>query len=118
MAASPETKITFETEPKHLRVVFGGHIIADSKHVLVLLEPGHGDVLYFPRADVRMEFLKSTDHSTHCPYKGDASYWTIDAGGEIAENAVWGYEAAFDDVSEIKGYISFYPDRVEILGVV
>lgn len=116
MAADPNTKITFAAGRKHLRVVFSGEIIADSRQVLVLSEPGHADVLYFPRADVRMEFLKPTDRSIHCPYKGDASYWNIEAGGEIAQNAVWGYENPFAEVSKIKDYISFYPDRVEISG--
>ena len=115
MAANPGSKISFEPAPRRLQVVFNGETIADSIRALVLREPGHADVVYFPRADVRMEFLKSTDHSTHCPYKGDASYWSIEADGKAAENAVWGYENPFEEVSEIKGYVSFYPDRVEIL---
>ncbi len=118
MATTPDTKITFKAATGRLRVVFNGETIADSTQALVLSEPGHAGMQYFPRADVRMEFLKPTDHHTHCPYKGDASYWNIEVGGETTENAVWSYEEPFDDVSEIKDYISFYPDRVEIFGVV
>ncbi|MEE8352097.1 MAG: DUF427 domain-containing protein [Rhodospirillales bacterium] len=110
-----DSKITIKPVSRRLRVVFNGEIIAESDRALVMLERGHNNVFYFPRADVRMEFLKSTDHSTHCPYKGDASYWNIEADGETAGNAVWGYKNPFEEVSEIKGYVSFYPDRVEML---
>ena len=115
MAENPDGGITFRPEPKRLCVVFNGQTIADSADTLVLEEPGHTEVHYFPPADVRMNFLKPTDHHSHCPYKGDASYWTIEAGCETAENAVWSYPAPFDAVSEISGYMSFYTDRVSIL---
>ena len=83
---------------------------------LVLLETRHPDIHYFPRADVRMGFLRRTDHHTYCPDKGNAAYWSIEVGGETVENAAWSYEEPFDEVSEIKGYLSFYLDRVNILG--
>ena len=117
MATNPDCEIKFAAGPTRIRVVFNGETIADSTETLVLLEARHPDIHYFPRADVRMGFLRRTDHHTHCPYKGNAAYWNIEVGGETVENAAWSYEEPFDEVSEIKGYLSFYLDRVNILGV-
>ncbi len=117
LAETPDTEITFEAEPKRMHVVFNGQTIADSTRALVLLETRHANVHYFPRADVCMDLLRRTDHHTYCPYKGNATYWSIEVGGETVENAAWSYEEPFDEVSEIKGYLSFYLDRVNILGV-
>ena len=115
MADTPDSEITFAAEPKRLRIVVHGQTIADSTNTLVLFEPRHADVHYFPRADVNMDFLRRTDHHTHCPFKGDASYWSIEVAGDTLENAAWSYEEPFAEVSEIKEYISFYMDRVTIL---
>jgi len=112
LADTPDYEITFESEPKRLRVQFNGETIADSTEALVLSETRHADVHYFPRADVSMDFLRRTDHHSFCPYKGSASYWSIEAGGKSVENAAWSYEDPFDDLPEIKSYISFYKDRV------
>jgi uncharacterized protein (DUF427 family) len=68
-----------------------------------------------PRSDADMSLLKRTDHQTHCPYKGDASYFSIVADGRSAENAVWSYEQPFPAVDEIKEYLAFYPDRVDAI---
>jgi len=115
LATNPDYEITFEADPKRIRVVFNGETIADSTKTRVLLETRHADVRYFPRADVCMDFLRRTDHHTYCPYKGNASYWSIEAGDETVENAAWSYQEPFTQVSEIKGYISFYKDRVNTL---
>ena len=115
LADTPDTEITFVAEPKRMRVVFNGETIADSTRTLKLLETRHADVHYFPRADVGMDFLRRTDHHSFCPFKGDASYWSLEAGGETVENAAWSYEEPFDDVAEIKGYIAFYRDRATFL---
>jgi uncharacterized protein (DUF427 family) len=71
-------------------------------------------VQYVPRADADMSLLTRTAHHTHCPYKGDASYYSINADGRSAENAVWTYEQPFPGVAEIAGYLAFYPNKVEI----
>jgi uncharacterized protein (DUF427 family) len=71
-------------------------------------------VVYFPRDDVSMEFLSRTDRSTHCPYKGDASYYTIVAGDMRADNAVWTYEQPKPVAREVAGYLAFYPNKVTI----
>lgn len=117
LAANPGHEIKIEAGAGRLRVVCNGETIADSTQTLVLHETGIPPRHYFPRADVGMDFLRRTDHHTHCPYKGNAAYWNIEVGGDTVENAAWSYEEPFDEVSEIKGYLSFYLDRVNILGV-
>jgi uncharacterized protein (DUF427 family) len=92
---------------------FAGKIVADSTKALSLKEASYPAVLYIPRADVDMSLLERTAHSTHCPYKGDASYYSINAGGKVAENAIWSYEQPKSDVGEIASYVAFYPNRVD-----
>lgn len=93
---------------KRIRAMVGGEVIVDSVNGFVLREHKHLPVYYFPRTDVRMDLLHPSDHSTHCPYKGDASYFTIEAGGERRENAVWTYQEPFANVAEMKDLLSFY----------
>lgn len=89
---STEHRIAIEPSPKRVRAVVGGETLADSLAALLLLEAEHGPVYYFPRSNVQMDLLQATDHHSHCPYKGDASYWSIAASGRTVENAVWSYE--------------------------
>ncbi len=102
-----------EISPRRVRVEFGGEVIADSLKTLLIRETKHVPVYYFPKPDVRMELLSPTGHSTHCPFKGDASYWTIDAGGKTSENAAWGYEAPFVECAGLKDHVAFYWNRVD-----
>jgi uncharacterized protein (DUF427 family) len=107
-ATNPDYRITFEPSPRRVRVKFGGETIADSAAAHLLFETRHLPVYYFPRADVRMDLLRPTEHHTYCPYKGTASYWTIVSGGRESENAVWGYPEPFDEVTAIRNYVAFY----------
>jgi uncharacterized protein (DUF427 family) len=93
-----------------VRVTFRGEVIADSRDAVAMEEGAHPVVYYFPRRDVRMEKLARTAHSTHCPHKGDASYYSI-AGGP--QNAVWSYEQPKPAVQSIQGLLAFYPDKVD-----
>jgi len=111
LATNPDYEITVEAEPKRMRVVFNGETIADSNKTVLLHETRLPDTHYFPRQDVAMDFLNSTDHHTFCPYKGNASCWSIVAGGETMENGAWSYQEPYEEVPDIKGYISFYLDR-------
>lgn len=106
--------ISIERSSAHVRVSLGGRTIAETSCPLVLLEHRHAPVYYVPRSDVRMDLLTATDHRTHSPYKGDASHWTIQAGDERAENAVWSYETPLNEVGEITGYLAFYPSKVAL----
>jgi uncharacterized protein (DUF427 family) len=110
---NPDYRITFERSPRRVRVRFHGAWIADSTAAHLLFETRHLPIYYFPRADVRMELLRATDHHTYCPYKGTASYWSIAVGDRIAENAVWAYPEPFDEVAAIEDYVAFYWDRVD-----
>jgi len=110
----PDHPITITLNPKRVRALYQGHVIADSGHTLLLKEASYKAVQYFPREDVAMDFLSRTALSTHCPYKGDASYYTIARDGEIAENAVWTYETPYPAMEQIKDYLAFYPNQVEI----
>jgi uncharacterized protein (DUF427 family) len=109
----PDHPITITPSTKRVRVTFGGQVIADTTKALSLKEASYPAVLYIPRADAKMDLLKKTDHATHCPYKGDASYFSIQAGGKAAENAVWSYERPFPAMAEIKDHLAFYPNRVD-----
>ena len=98
----------FEDSPRRVRVMFGGETIADSKRVKLLHETGLLPVYYFPEEDVRMDLLEPTDHTTHCPFKGDASYWLVRMGNRVSENAVWSYPEPIDSAPPLAGYLAFY----------
>ena len=108
----PDHPITIEPNPKRVRISWNGQVIAESRHALTLREAAYPPVLYIPRRDVKMALLKHSDHSSHCPYKGDASYYSIDIEGQRSENAVWSYEAPYEAMAAIKGHLAFYPNRV------
>ena len=109
----PDHPITIEHNPARSTVSVGGHVIADTRDALTLREASYPPVQYIPRKDVNMSLLERTPHSTYCPYKGDASYYSIPSGGAKSMNAIWTYEAAFPAVSAINEYVAFYPDRVD-----
>lgn len=106
-------RITIEPNGKRVRVTFAGKVIADSARTLTLQEASYPPVQYIPRADADMNRLQRTGHHTHCPYKGEASYFSIQIDGRTAENAVWSYEQPFPAVAEIAGHLAFYPNRVD-----
>jgi len=113
----PDHPITITPAATRWRAKFQGHVIADSADALVLQESTYPQVIYFPRKDVSMEYMARTNHATHCPYKGDASYYTLHMDGEIAENAVWTYETPFPAMAQIEERVAFYPNIVEIYAV-
>ena len=110
----PDHPITIAQNPREVRVRFQDHVIAASKGVLTLKEADYPAVQYFPRGDVEAGFLSKTAHHTHCPYKGEASYYSLYMNGDLVENAAWSYEAPYPAMEEIKDMLAFYPDKVEI----
>jgi uncharacterized protein (DUF427 family) len=113
--AGPDHPIMISPSRNRVLVRFGGEVIADTSDALDLKESTYPIVHYIPRSAVKMERLVKTGHSTHCPYKGDASYFSILAkDGTRGENAVWSYETPFPAMAEIAGYLAFYPNKVEI----
>lgn len=111
----PNHPITIERNPKRVRVIFAGMQIADTTAALTLREANYPAVQYIPRDDVDMTALKRTDHASHCPYKGDASYFSIVVGEKHAANAVWSYETPLDAVAPIRNHLAFYPGRVDAI---
>ena len=112
----PDHPITITPNPRCVRVVFAGEVVAETTRALTLREASYPPVQYIPREDARMAMLARTDRSTHCPYKGDASYYTVDPGkGRRAENAVWSYESPCPAMAQIAGHLAFYPDRVDAI---
>jgi uncharacterized protein (DUF427 family) len=98
----------FEDSPRRVRVVFGGETVADSRRVKLMHEARLLPVYYFAEEDVRMELLEESAHMTHCPFKGDASYWSVRVGEKVAENAVWGYPEPLENAPPLAGYLAFY----------
>ncbi len=86
----------------------GGAVLAETTNALELSEGDYPAVIYFPRGDIAMAFLDKTDHSTHCPHKGDASYFSIITKSQTLKNAAWSYEDPKDSVAQIKDYLAFY----------
>jgi uncharacterized protein (DUF427 family) len=109
----PDHPITIKPASARVRVIFNGEVVAETERALVLQEASYKPVFYIPRDDAQMALFARTGHSTHCPYKGDASYYTIKVGDRAAENAVWSYEAPFPAMKEIEGRLAFYPNRVD-----
>jgi uncharacterized protein (DUF427 family) len=113
VAGTPDHPIAIVAAPGRVRVTFAGRVIADTARALDLHEATYAPVAYVPREDVDVTLLRRTDHRTRCPYKGEASYYSIVADGRTAENAVWSYEQPLADVAEIAFYVAFYPSRVD-----
>jgi uncharacterized protein (DUF427 family) len=111
----PDHPITLTPNRERVLVRVGGALIADTREALILKEASYPPVQYIPRKDVDMNLLQRTDHSTYCPFKGDASYYSIPSGGEKSANAVWTYENPYPVVAQIKDYVAFYPSRVDAI---
>ena len=110
----PDHPITITANPRRVRVSAGGVVIAESTDVLTLKEASYPAVNYLPRKDANMELLSRSERMTHCPYKGDANYFSIKADGKTLENSIWTYETPFPAMTEISGHLAFYPDKVRI----
>jgi uncharacterized protein (DUF427 family) len=110
----PDYRLDLEPSDRHVVVLLGGELVVESDHTLVVREGEYDAVVYFPIEDVEPGRLSPTDHQTYCPFKGEASYWTIRAGDRVEENAVWGYKDPFEEVAGLSGHVAFYADRVEL----
>ncbi|HUZ66723.1 MAG TPA: DUF427 domain-containing protein [Beijerinckiaceae bacterium] len=110
----PDHPISITPNPRRVRVHFAGRVIAESARALSLKEASYPPVTYIPRADADMTLFQRTEQRTECPYKGEASYYTLSSDATSAENAVWSYEQPFPAVAQIKDHLAFYPQRVTI----
>ncbi len=111
----PDHPITIARGGKRVVVKSGGQIIADTRQALTLQEASYPPVFYIPRADVSMSLLQRSQHTTHCPFKGDAAYYSITSGGDRTRNAVWTYEHPHEAVAAIKDHLAFYPSKVDAI---
>jgi len=109
----PDHPITIEPNPARVTVTLAGRVIADTTHALILREAAYPAVQYIPLKDVDPALIERTAHASYCPYKGEASYYSIPVGGERSLNAIWTYAAPYDAVASIKDHVAFYPDRVD-----
>ena len=107
------------TRPAAGRVVvrWRGKVVADTPRAIEVLEDGYRPVLYLPMADVRMDLLSPSEHTSRCPHKGTARYWSLADGGAESRDAAWAYDDPLDGVAAIAGHVAFYPDRVDSIEV-
>lgn len=111
---NPRHLITTKPAVSRVRVIFGGEVIADTRDAVELRESGYPPVYYIPSDDVRMDRLVRSDHQTYCPFKGQASYFSLANG---PADAVWSYEQPYDEVAAITDRLAFYPDKVDSIAV-
>jgi uncharacterized protein (DUF427 family) len=108
LSGAPQHRIFFADYPRRLRALVGDRVVLDTNGAKLLYETGIPPVPYAPLGDFDAELLERTDHTTHCPFKGDASYWTVRAGEEVRENAVWAYEDPLPAAPWLRGYAALY----------
>jgi uncharacterized protein (DUF427 family) len=109
----PENRLLFEDFPRRVRAVLADTTVLDSRDGKLLHETGYLPQLYVPRHDLRADLLEATDHATNCPFKGDASYWSVRVGDRLAENAVWAYERPLPEASWLADHMAVYWDRMD-----
>lgn len=109
----PKHRIFVHEVPKRIRIELAGKTVADTTDAVMLHESNMLPVYYLPLDDVRQDLIEPTDHSTHCPFKGDASYWSITVGDTVAENVIWGYPKPNEELPVLKGKVAFYLDRMD-----
>lgn len=113
----PDHPISVERNSSRVLVSLAGRVIADTREALTLHEAHYPAVQYIPRKDVDMGQLARSDRTTYCPYKGDATYFSIRVGGERSIDAVWTYETPYAAVADIKDHLAFYSDRVDAIEI-
>ncbi len=109
----PDYRVEILPCAKRLRATFDGQTVFDTLDAVIMRETKHLPVYYVPRGDADMSLMTRTDHSTHCPFKGDAGYFSLKHGDKTAENAVWTYEAPFEECAQIKDYLGFYWNELD-----
>lgn len=109
----PDYEVAISDFSGSVLVSLNGQTLAKTSKALLVQETRHSDVFYLPRGDVNLSLLTPTDHSTYCPFKGHASYFSFQDQDQDWDNVVWSYEDPYPEVSELEGYLSFYTDRVE-----
>jgi uncharacterized protein (DUF427 family) len=115
MSTTDSPHLTITPTDLHVVVRVGDEVVADSHRPVVLEERGNPTRYYLPRDDVRTDLLRATERHTTCPYKGQASYWSLEVGGTVHENVVWSYDTPIPAAERITGLLCFYNDRVDLV---
>jgi uncharacterized protein (DUF427 family) len=113
-AKDPYTRLDIVPSSRRVRVEIDGVTVADTTNGTFLFETNLPPRYYMPKTDVRMDLLTPTDLATHCPYKGTARYWSVEANGETYQDIVWGYDRPLPESQKIMGLVSFYNEKVDI----
>jgi uncharacterized protein (DUF427 family) len=111
---SPYTRVDILPSSRHIRVEVAGVTVAESSNARLLFETGLPVRYYLPKPDVRMDLLEPTETVTGCPYKGEANYWSIRAGGEVHPDLAWGYRSPLPESERVAGMVCFYNEKVDI----
>lgn len=109
----PEHRVAFSPAGKHITATLGGVVVAESDSALLCEESNHEPVYYIPMTDCRVDQLIPTSKKTYCPYKGEASYWTLSVGDASARDAAWSYDTPYDEALPIKGHVAFYTGKLD-----
>jgi uncharacterized protein (DUF427 family) len=117
LVPGPDHPITLDTTGERVTVSLGGRVIADTRRAITLSEASYPAVQYIPLEDVDASVLRPSDHATYCPYKGAASYYSLQVGDDVVAGAAWFYPQPYDAVAPIEGHVAFYPDRVDAIEV-
>lgn len=110
----PGHRVELSEADHAVEVSLAGEIIADTRRAILLQEDGYPGRYYLPKADVDMQKLSASTHTTQCPFKGGARYWNVAAGDSVAENGAWGYDSPYDECAALAGYVAFYGERFDI----
>jgi len=116
-ARRPDHTVVFRPAGQRVTVRLGGEIIADSDCALLCEETGREPVPYLPMTDTRADLFRPTATRSYCPFKGEASYWSVTAGGREARDAAWSYDLPYDEAAAIRGHVAFYPGRVDSISL-
>jgi len=116
-ARKPDHVVAFRPAGKRVTVRLGGEVIAESDKAVLCEETGHGPVHYLPMTDTRANLFRPTATRSYCPFKGEASYWSISAGGVDGTDVAWSYDLPYDEAMPIRGHVAFYPNRVDSIDV-
>jgi uncharacterized protein (DUF427 family) len=112
--AALRSHIAFENSSRHIKVVIGGQIVAETRQPRLLFETGLRTRYYIPKVDVRMDLLEPTATITQCPYKGNATYWSARIGDQVYPDIVWSYPFPIPECTRIQNLLSFYNEKTEI----
>ena len=110
----PDYRVDLVATDQKLEARYGELVIAASTNTLSVQETNHDPVVYFPLDDIKLQHFVSTDHETFCPFKGQASYWSLTLAGDVADNVMWAYNNPLPEVAGLQGYAAFYGDRVAV----